>query len=248
MKIIALTFSLIAFCNVSLSQDESSTLQGENLDLYATLELFKESESVEDFENQLNSEKNGINNLDLNNDGFVDYIRVIDYTDNNIHTLTLQVPFEGDEAQDIAVIELDKNGDKTTVQIVGDEDLYGSDFIVEPTSENESTAVNVNNWKPVRHIYSPNYVIWVSPWRYNHHPRLYKPWRPVSVIVYHSHTHRHHVHYRKVNFHRSHRAHSHYKKHRVHTTVHHKHHSPKAKTHHKPRTKTKAKRHHKKHH
>ena len=31
-----------------------------------------------------------INNLDLNNDNYIDYIKVIDYVDGNVHTIVLQ--------------------------------------------------------------------------------------------------------------------------------------------------------------
>ena len=35
--------------------------------------MFKESESIEDFEQALNSESNGVNNLDLDGDGEIDF-------------------------------------------------------------------------------------------------------------------------------------------------------------------------------
>ncbi|MEI7981883.1 MAG: hypothetical protein WCI71_09520, partial [Bacteroidota bacterium] len=47
-------------------------LPGDGLDLYAVLDLFQKSKTIEDFETSLNSEKTGINNLDLNLDGKVD--------------------------------------------------------------------------------------------------------------------------------------------------------------------------------
>tara|TARA_R110002072_G_scaffold302060_1_gene483542 strand:- start:6773 stop:7537 length:765 start_codon:yes stop_codon:yes gene_type:complete len=254
MKKIVLIIGLIAFCSNSFSQETSVKKDGENLDLYATLELFKDSKSVEDFESQLNSEKSEVNNLDINKDGFVDYIRVIDYTDGDVHTLTLQVPLSEKEAQDVAVIELDKDGETTTAQIVGDEDLYGKDFIIEPTTNDLKKASNVSNWKVVKHIYAPNYVAWISPWRYNRHPKIYRRWSPVTAIIYSGRTKRHHVSYRRVNHHRSNRAQTHYKKHRVHRVVkvhtpanaRHKKpvHKPKHKAVHKPKHKQGHKKHH----
>ena len=47
---------------------EPATETGEDLDLYAVIDLFKESESIEDFEQALNGESNGVNNLDLDGD------------------------------------------------------------------------------------------------------------------------------------------------------------------------------------
>ena len=102
MKKILLIINVLFLSLLSFAADDQPEKAGDNLDLDAVLNLFEKSESVEDFENQLNSEKNDVNNLDLNEDGFVDYIRVIDYSDGNTHSLTLQVPYSDEEAQDVA--------------------------------------------------------------------------------------------------------------------------------------------------
>jgi len=44
-------------------------LPGDDLDLYAVLDLFQKSKTIEAFEKSLNEEKASIVNLDLNNDG-----------------------------------------------------------------------------------------------------------------------------------------------------------------------------------
>ena len=48
------------------------------LDLNAVAAAFAESNSVRDFEQILNSSRYMINNLDLNRDGFIDYLRVLE--------------------------------------------------------------------------------------------------------------------------------------------------------------------------
>ena len=48
-------------------------LPGDNLNLYATLDLFQKSKTIEEFEAALNKEETGINNLDLNLDGKVGF-------------------------------------------------------------------------------------------------------------------------------------------------------------------------------
>ena len=70
---------------------ESLGLPGDNLNLYAVMELFQKSETLEGFERSLNDENSRINNLDLNGDGHVDYIRVIDNVDGSVHNIVLQV-------------------------------------------------------------------------------------------------------------------------------------------------------------
>lgn len=229
--ILSFSFALLAF--FGMSNDEQLGTSGDHLDLDAVMELFKKSDSVEEFEQELNSEKNGVNNLDLNEDGFVDYIRVIDYADGDVHALTLQVPYSDVESQDVAVIEIEKSGDEVVnAQIIGDETLYGKDYIVEP--QVDSKTVNVYHWRPIRHIYSPRYVVWVSPWRYNRRPNWFRPWKPVVWSVYRTRHVRHRVHYRRVTVYRCRRAHGHYHKHKVHS------HTFKAKHVHHPVNKQKA--------
>src|SRR5687768_515186 len=112
---------------------DSTGLPGDNLNLQSALHLFKTSSSPEDFEKKLNTASNNVNNLDLNGDGKIDYIRVVDKSKGNAHALIMQVPISKKESQDVAVIELEKTGDTTAVlQIVGDADIYGEEVIVEP--------------------------------------------------------------------------------------------------------------------
>lgn len=198
---------------------------GDNLDLDAVLNLFEKSKSVEDFEKRLNEENNDVNNLDLNEDGYVDYIRVIDYADGNTHSLTLQVPYSNEEAQDVAVIMLEEQGDGSVVaQIAGDEDLYGEDYIVEPGDEGSEEVVDTRNWAPVRHIYQPSYVVWVSPWRFGFYPRWYRPWRPVRWSVYRAYPRAFHRPFRRTRIIRAPRCHKHYRVRRVHSVTFHTHH------------------------
>ena len=58
MKALILITSILFLSSTGFSL-ETDTLgtAGDDLDLYAVMELFKDSESVEDFENKLNSDK-----------------------------------------------------------------------------------------------------------------------------------------------------------------------------------------------
>jgi hypothetical protein len=229
LLLIAMLFGITGFAQVQ----DSTGLEGDNLDLNGVMELFKESESVEDFEKKLNTEENGVNNLDLNEDGEVDYIKVIDHADSSSHALALQVDVSEDEAQDVAVIEMDEV-DKETVnlQIIGDEELYGEDYIIEPADERDvNVVVNVWSWRPVMFIYGPRYKPWVSPWRWRVYPTWYHPWRRVTWAVYHPRVIRYHrPWYRRVSVRRCHRAHTFYRARRVHSPVFYKRHHVKHKT------------------
>lgn len=213
------------------AQDESGVdstgLPGDNFSLQGALEMFQKAASPEEFEKLLNTEDNHVNNLDLNEDGETDYIRVIDNTDKDAHALVLQAIISETESQDIAVIEIEKTGDASAMlQIVGDEDIYGEEVIAEPTDEdtnafvpgfnngvthgpnpsfsNEPMAIIVNVWlwPSVRFMYAPGYVIWHSPWRWRHYPGWWRPWRPLRWHVFHPFLRPYHRHFAVVHTHR----------------------------------------------
>lgn len=202
--------------------------------------MFKKAGSPEEFEKLINSEDNNINNLDLDADGQIDYIRVLDKAETDAHAFVLQVAVSETENQDVAVIELEKSGDAAAVlQIIGDEDIYGETVIIEPRGDDVSlveqeasltgrgpnapelsfnqqlVVVNVWFWPSVRFVYGPMYRPWVSPWRWRSYPVWYKPWRPLSWHVYHPRVYRYHRPFVVVHTHRAIRAHKVYTPQRV---------------------------------
>lgn len=186
-------FLLMVGGSAVMAQD--SEVPGDNFSLEGALELFKKSESPEKFEKMLNSQDSKVNNLDLNGDGYIDYVRVIDRNEGNVHTFTLQAVISDTEVQDIAVIALEKKSNgKAVLQIIGDEDVYGMETIIEPTQEvrvNAGTTtaqavVDVWTWPSVQYVYSPSYVVWVSPWSWTMRPVWWYHWHPVVYDRYDS--------------------------------------------------------------
>ena len=220
---LALILSIGSSSLFAQSDDEQTGLLGDNFSLEGALDAFKNAESLEKFEEALNAENNHVNNLDLNDDGEIDYIRVEDNMEGDLHAIVLQALISEDETQDIAVIEIEKTGDEAaTLQIVGDEDLYGEDVYVEPFEEEGSSVgkggpsaeftvtrivINVWGWPSVRFIYRPNYVVYRSPYRWRVYPRAWRPWRPLTWTVFHGHRVRYHRSYHRVTTHRVVRAH-----------------------------------------
>ncbi len=212
--LVCLTTALIAGTKVEITKIENEML-GDNFSLEGALEMFNTSETPEEFEAKINNESNNVNNLDLNEDGEVDYTRVIDNMEGGIHAFVLQASMSDEESQDIAVIEMEKTGDENVVlQIVGYELLYGENHIVESYEENiqqssggGSQVVNVWKWGLVQHVFRPNYRAYISPWRWSHYPRTWKSWRPVTVKVFRPRVVRHTRAYRVAPIHRVVRAH-----------------------------------------
>ena len=101
MKNLILTLSLILALSpwIKGQSDEPTGLPGDQFSLEGALEMFKKASSPEDFEKMLNQDDNHVNNLDLNDDGEVDYIRVIDNMDGDAHALVLQVVVSATENQ-----------------------------------------------------------------------------------------------------------------------------------------------------
>ncbi|MDX1941405.1 MAG: hypothetical protein SFU99_12685 [Saprospiraceae bacterium] len=218
--------TVLFFTTSVLAQDvdpaDSTGLPGDNFSLEGAIELFKKAQSLEDFEKLLNTESNNVNNLDLNEDGDIDYIRVVDNMDGDVHAIVLQVPVSASESQDIAVIEIEKQGNEEAIlQIIGDEDIYGEQVIVEPFEEEPTkkgggpsideemvrVVVNVWLWPSVRFVYAPGYRVWVSPWRWSYYPTWWRPWRPHPWRVFHVNVRPFHRHYHVVTTHRVVRAH-----------------------------------------
>ena len=202
--------------------EEKLNLPGDNLNLYAVMDLFRESETLEGFEKNLNAEDSKINNLDLNNDGNVDYIKVIDYVNGTDHTIVLQVAVTEKENQDVGVFTVQKdNNNQVQVQLIGDEELYGKNYIIEPIYDDASsvstpnpgyarnsntvqkekivtrtTYVEVASWPVIRYMFIPTYVAWHSPWYWGYYPSYWSSWRPYYWDYYYGyHSHRNHFYY-----------------------------------------------------
>lgn len=196
---------------------DSTGLPGDGFSLQGALEHFKNAKDLESFERALNGEDNKVNNLDLDGDGQVDYIRVVDHQEGDAHAIVMQVALSKAEVQDVAVIELEKNGEASAMlQIRGAEELYGADVMVEPFTEEDAGTtpnkgpaapelarvrlwVNVWSWPCVTYIYGPAYVMWDSPWYWGYYPPYWNPWRPMGWRAWHGWHRPYHVWYRPVN-------------------------------------------------
>ncbi|AFD07949.1 hypothetical protein [Solitalea canadensis] len=204
----------------TFSQDKADSiptlgLAGDNLDLYAVLDLFQKSKTIEGFEKSLNDEKTKINNLDLNLDKKVDFIKVVTKKKDDSYTFILQVDVTKKETQDVAVILLDRDKDKkVSLQIVGDEELYGKDYIIEPKGNSSVTAnpgytgdnpvtvdvpattVVVQSAPIVQYVYSPAYVPYAPPYYYGYYPPWFGFATVMAVGIYRSnHYYHHHGYY-----------------------------------------------------
>ena len=230
-----------SFASAQSYPDEYLGLPGDNLNLYAVMNLFQESETLEGFERKLNDQESMINNLDLNGDGLIDYITVSDYPEGNVHTIVLRAALGRNEQQDVAVFVVEelRNG-AVEIQLIGDEALYGPNYIVEPIYAETpnpgytgkvyrnnvnyvtTTYYDIAAWPVIRFMFHPAYVVWRSSWYWGYYPSYWRPWRAHYwhyYYGYHYHWHNHYYsHYRHWNHYRCRHYHNHYYSHvRVHS-------------------------------
>ncbi len=164
---------------------EPVTEAGDGLDLNAVAELLADSESLEEFEESLNDTATGVNNLDLDADGTIDYIRVEEQVEDDMHVAVLQVELAEDDFQDVATIQAERvedTEDEVNVQIQGDTEIYGEDYYVAPTT----TVVYVTTMPVLRLMFGPRYGPWRSPWRWARYPKPWRPWPVRPIAVYRS--------------------------------------------------------------
>jgi len=112
--------------NANYNVSVASTIPAaEGLDLRAVGELIKKAKNGEELETLINSPTQGVNNLDLNADGKVDFISVAEYGDGKVKGFSLSTQPASGETQEIATIEVERTGDKANMQIQGNEQIYG---------------------------------------------------------------------------------------------------------------------------
>jgi len=168
---------------VGVSAQTDSPEASEGLDLYAVAELFKDSENLEKFEQNLNNPENGVNNLDLSENEEIDFIRVVETVADNSHLIVLQTALGEDDFQDIAAIAVEQeNGANYNLQLQGDATIYGENYYVVPAENNFSA------WNVVRWLFRPNYRAYVSPYGFKNRPRWWNARRPVAFGVYRNRT------------------------------------------------------------
>src|SRR5688572_21896651 len=214
LSLLLIAMSLLCsslFSQTSVDSSGMLGLAGDNLDLYAVLTLFQKSKTIEAFEKSLNDEQTKINNLDLNLDKKIDFIKVTTQQKDSAFTLILQVDVTKTETQDVAIILVNKIKGKVSIQAVGDEELYGKDYVIEPKGNSpvtpnpgysgsdpvvvtvpSTTTVVVESAPIVQYVYSPAYAPYYPPYYYGYYPG----WFAFSAVVtwgmyasFHSHYH-----------------------------------------------------------
>jgi hypothetical protein len=154
----------------------------ENLDLRAVGALLEKAGNPEEFEYLLNSE--GVNNLDLNRDGEVDYISVSEFEDryDEERGISLFSRFSPELIQEIATIIFDREGFRDAsgarILLTGNEQLYGDDYYYETNWRDRSASMIDWLFDDERDNY------YRSPYYYGNYPDNYESYEAVETPVY----------------------------------------------------------------
>lgn len=159
------------------------------LDLQAVAAAFAESNTVQEFERLLNSSRYMINNLDLNRDGWIDYLRVIETRQGYHHVFLIQACLAPSVFQDVATLIAEWRSDRLYVEVIGDRYLYGYNYVVRPVFVKRPPM-----WDAFGR---PTYNPWSSPYYYGYYPSYYQQPKPVYLSHYQAYvnTYMHNHHY-----------------------------------------------------
>lgn len=160
----------------------------DNLDLKAVAYHFGKSKNLKKFEKTLNDPKKRISNLDLNDDGYIDYLRVVEANEGNVYIVIIQAVLGVNLYQDVATIDVDvSNRHRIYVQVVGNEYIYGSNYIIEPVYDYRPDIYNYFRYA--------NHSIWYSPYTWAYYPSYYRYRKPYNVYLYHRHVYHNYYHF-----------------------------------------------------
>ncbi len=160
---------------------QTKVYAGDGLDLATIGTLLKKADNAADLEKLLNDPKTGINNLDLNEDGKVDYIKVTEYGNDKVKGFSLTVEPAPGETQEVATIDIEKEGnDKVEVEVRGNEQIYGQNHYYH-------NSFGITDMLFMYWLFRPH-PFYMSPWGYGHYPGGYQPYNTVSYSRYKSRT------------------------------------------------------------
>lgn len=97
----------------------------DGLNIQALCEVVQKAKDAEDLEKKLNEPGQKVNNLDLDEDGKVDYVGVTEFTKGKTHGFSFTVSIGG-EKQEVATVQIEENSDGTaSVEAQGNQHVYG---------------------------------------------------------------------------------------------------------------------------
>ena len=163
--------------NITVVEKEAG-LAKDGLDLQAVGEIAKKARNAEDLERQLNQPE-GINNLDLDGNGQVDYINVTEFGGKgSAYGFSLHTNFGQGDDQELATIQIEKTPDnQANIAVAGNANYYGAGSYYHATVP--LGELILWSWLLAPHAY------WYHPpYYFGFYPSYYHGYYPVTRTAY----------------------------------------------------------------
>ncbi len=153
-----------------------------NFDLQRVGDIVRRVHSPEEFERYLNR-PGGINNLDLNGDGYADYISVREYNDLNdpyCRGLSMYTQYGPDQIQEIGDVLFYRDEERypgARILLRGDPRIYGDNYYYESNWLDQSLQL-------VSFLFGGNRDLYSTPYYYDNYPTWYETYDVVETPVY----------------------------------------------------------------
>ena len=153
-----------------------------NFDLQRVGDIVRRSHSPEEFERYLNR-PGGIDNLDLNGDGYVDYISVREYNDLNdpyCRGLSMYSQYGPDQIQEIGDVLFYRDQPQSPgarIVLHGDPRMYGDNFYYQSNWLDQSLQL-------VSYLFGGDRDLYSTPYYYDNYPTWYETYEVVETPVY----------------------------------------------------------------
>jgi hypothetical protein len=160
---------------------EATASAADGLDLQAVGSILGKVQNSEHLEKMLNDPEQGLNNMDLDEDGKVDYIRVHEYGEPPVMSYSLSVDQGEGNEQEVATINVEQGADgHANVSMEGNEQIYGHGHYY-------NHRMSTTNFLLYSYLFRPH-SIYVSPYGYGRYPGYYSPYRSVPRSSYRTRT------------------------------------------------------------
>lgn len=134
----------------------------DGLDLKAVGALVQDAKDAESFERLLNDPSRGVNNLDLDEDGNVDYIKVTEFGDGDARGFALTTELAPGDVQEIATVNIVKAEDRAEMEVRGNQHIYGHRHYYH-------SHFGLTDMLLFSYLFRPH-AMYVSPWGYGAYP------------------------------------------------------------------------------
>lgn len=176
---IFIVLCIIGLCSVNSQhriKPQSAVPVAQNLDMKAVATALGLASSIDDFERKLNDPGLRLNNMDLDLDKKVDFLRVVEIRKDGLHQLIIESVSENKKNRDIATILIDKGHlHEIVIQIIGNPGIYGSNYITAPLYPRKPQIVlEMEGKKNCR----------TSTWGPGNYPRYFKRRTPDPIKIY----------------------------------------------------------------